>query len=122
MSKIGDILSNVHRNTKEWMKNPGNISSKIKVEKKNIEQFQRISPTSKYLGFSGIPGVRSQKRIKEDEKEEGQAAIDADKAIHPDPYISSTGEATARKRRAAKRGGRLSTILSDSEGGDGGLG
>jgi len=121
MSKLANAIKTVHKNTVEWMKNPGNISSKIKLEKRNIEQWQKFDPGAKYLGVTGIPGVRPQKQIKKEEDRENLAVIKEEERIHPDPYITSTGESIARRRRAGRRGGRLSTILSASEG-DGGLG
>ncbi len=95
----------------------------VRRGKKLITAGQKADPGSKYLGISGVPGVKSQKEIMEDKKTEEAAALANEAAraaeyerTHPAPFTSEASKTLARKRTAAqqrRRSGRLSTILSD---------
>ena len=121
MTKLVDTVKEIYKGTVDHMKKPGNISKEVKFQKGIIQKAQRFSPSSKYLGVSGIPGVKSQKEIKHDEKavDEGVAAANRAAAIEaakPKPMPIQGDEELARKRAAARQrrsSGRLSTVLSD---------
>lgn len=116
------------------LKNKGSLSDRLteisRRGKKVVTAGQKYDPGSKYLGFSGVPGVKSRKNIIEDEKSGETARITQENVArtaqeaeyartHPMPITDSAAEKNkARKQVASQRrnSGRLSTVLSDTLG------
>ena len=124
MTKLVNTITQIHKASVQHMKKPGNISKGIRTQKDIIEKWQRFDPGSKYLGVSGIPGVKSGKERKKDEKalDKSVAAANQAAAIEaakPKPMPIQGDEELSRKREAARQrrsSGRLSTVLSNPEG------
>lgn len=88
-----------------------------------IQSAQKYSPSSKYLGFSGVPGVSSQKSIKEravaaEEQAVATAATEAEaarKQAEIDAQNARDEEARG-KIRDAQGGGYAANVLAGGKG------
>lgn len=120
-------MSNIADSVTDFLKSPfkggGSLSDRVtrvtRAAKGVVKAGQKYDPVSKYVGYSMVPGVDSRKEINQkvaDDKE--AAAREAAKPPPPTPIPSIAAEELAAKRRAAssRRGGRVSTVLSDTLG------
>ena len=93
--------------------------------KRGIGPYSKQSERVQSLSISNALVKRTKVSAEKNKQEETKVATEvaAEKAAyvasHPSPVLDSSGQKNARRRTAARQqrtGGRLSTVLSDSEG------
>lgn len=118
-----NIVKSITAMYKAPFRGGGTLSDRVtrvtEAGKNVVKAGQKYDPMSKYVGYSGVPDVDSRKEINQKVADDKDAAArEAAKPPPPTPMPSAAAEELAAKRRAASRsrGGRTSTVLSDTLG------
>ena len=101
----------------------GNAKKMKTAGREMITEAQKLDPGSKWFGISGVPGVKSGKKIAELQKEADNRFVDrqrsdqAERDRRPTDVDGAVAEARRKSRRdALGKSGRRSTILTGSLG------